>query len=88
MRLLDRVVLAAGIIAPFMTVPQILKIYLLQDGSGVSVISWLAYTFLDFPWILYGVAHHSRPIVVTYVLWLVMNSLVVIGALQYGAGLS
>lgn len=86
LRILDRVVLIIGILGPLMTIPQILKIHLLQDASGVSVISWSAYTLLDFPWILYGLVHHDRPIFVTYTLWVIMNSLVVAGAIMYGAG--
>lgn len=85
MRGLDHVVLAAGIIAPIMTMPQILKIYLLEDASGVSVITWGTFALLDIPWVIYGIAHRSRPIIITYVLWFTMNAVVVVGALMYGA---
>lgn len=87
MRLLDKVVLTVGVIGPLMTIPQILKIYILQDATGVSVLSWGAYALLDIPWILYGLLHGVRPILVTYSLWVIMNCLVVSGALMYGAGL-
>ncbi len=85
-RLLDRVVLAVGIIGPLTSIPQILKIYVLQDATGVSVISWGTWALLDIPWIIYGIVHRERPIVVTYCLWLFVNTMVFAGAVMYGAG--
>jgi len=83
---LDRTVLTVGIIGPLASVPQILKIYLLQDATGISIISWSVWALLDIPWIVYGVVHHERPIVVTYFLWFLVNILVSVGAMVYGAG--
>ncbi|HEY4488454.1 MAG TPA: PQ-loop repeat-containing protein [Candidatus Paceibacterota bacterium] len=85
-RLLDRVIYAAGIIGPIMTIPQILKIYGEQNASGLSPISWGAWTLLNIPWILYGLAHRERPIIITYTLWFFCNSAVFIGAMLYGSG--
>lgn len=84
--ILDTVVLVAGVLGPLMTIPQIAKIYFVQDAAGVSVISWGMYALLDIPWIIYGIAHHSRPILTTYLLWFIVNALVVVEALVYGAG--
>ena len=86
LRALDRIVLAAGVMGPLTTVPQILKIYILQDATGVSSTAWLLGALLDIPWIIYGFVHHERPIIVAYTMWLIMNSLVFIGAIIYGAG--
>ena len=84
-RMLDGLVLAVGIIAPLMTIPQILKIYVLHSASGVSVLTWGAYAFFDIPWIIYGLVHHSRPITTTYILWCIMNLMVACGSVAYGA---
>lgn len=70
-----------------MTIPQIVKIFAYQDAAGVSVISWATFAVFDIPWILYGLSHNDRPILITYTLWLIMNSIVVVGALMYGNGL-
>lgn len=85
-RALDHLVIAVGIIGPVATVPQILKIYLLQQAAGVSALSWGTWALLDIPWILYGMAHRERPIIMTYTLWLVVNAIVCAGAILYGAG--
>lgn len=82
-RALDKSVYAAGVIGPIMTIPQIALIYIGQDATGVSPVSWFMWGLLDIPWILYGVAHRERPIVMTYTLWLVCNAVVFVGAILY-----
>ena len=87
-RLLDRLVLVVGVIGPLVTVPQILKIYVTHDASGISLVSWGMWALLDIPWILYGIAHREPPIVITYTLYCILNSIVVVEAVMLGAGLS
>ena len=86
-RILDSIVLTIGVVGPLTAVPQVLKIYLLQDASGLSGVSWLLWAIMDIPWILYGIAHRERPIVLTYFLWFIVNTSVVFGSLLYGSGL-
>lgn len=86
-RVLDRLVFVVGVIGPLTTVPQILEIYVLHEARGVSAISWGLPALLNIPWIIYGFVHRDRPIVVTYILWLIMNTTIFIGAIIYGANL-
>ncbi len=83
LRLLDGVVLVVGILGPIFSIPQILLIYVGQQAAGVSPESWAAWALLDIPWIIYGLVHRERPIVITYTLWLICNTLVFVGALLY-----
>lgn len=82
-RFLDRATLAAGIIGPLMTLPQIFKIYFYHQASGVSALSWCAFAALDIPFLLYGFYHKEKPIITTYTLWLIANSAVAIGAIIF-----
>ena len=82
-RLLDKMAIAAGVIGPIMTLPQIWQIYHFQDATGVSALSWGAFAILDIPFILYGFVHKNTLIQVTYVLWLVVNLIVAAGAMMY-----
>ena len=82
-RVLDRVVFAAGIIGPVVTIPQLALIYVGHNAAGVSAVSWFGWAILDIPWILYGLVHKERPILVTYSLWLVINLAVAAGAVLY-----
>jgi|SRR3989344_7237364 len=82
-RILDKIVLAAGIIGPAMSIPQIVLIYSTKNASGIEPISWVSWAILNIPWILYGLAHKEPPIVMTYSLWLVCNMLIFIGGILY-----
>lgn len=83
-RLLDRVVFAAGIVGPVLTLPQIVLIYTNHDASGISAMSWFGWAALNVVWILYGLVHKEPPIVMTYSFWFIANSTVAIGAVLYG----
>jgi hypothetical protein len=83
MRFLDSCVLVVGVIGPLTTIPQILLIYTTHMAVGVSALSWFGPAVLDIPWILYGIAHREKAIVITYSLWLVMNTAVAVGAVLY-----
>ena len=83
-RWLDRVVLAVGILGPVMSIPQIWLIYIGQDATGVSPISWFAWSLFNVPWILYGLVHREPPIITTYTLWFFCNMLIGFGAILYG----
>lgn len=83
-RLLDRVVLAAGVIGPALSLPQIIIIYTNKDASDISAVSWFGWAGLNIVWILYGIAHREPPIVMTYLFWFVINLTVAFGAVLYG----
>ncbi len=83
-KVLDRIVFAAGIVGPVMTLPQLQTIYIAHQAAGVSVLSWGAFALLDVPWIVYGIVHRDRTITMTYVLWLIINTAVAVGAIMYG----
>ena len=87
MRFLDHLVLVVGVVGPAATIPQILKIYITHQATGVAALSWGTWALLDIPWILYGLAHRERPIAITYTLWFTANVLVFVGVLMYGDGL-
>ncbi len=84
MRLIDGAAVTAGIIGPLMTLPQVLKIYVEHNASGVSVLSWLAFAIADIPLFIYGVAHRDKVLIITYAAWFVLNLVVAFGAIIYG----
>jgi uncharacterized protein with PQ loop repeat len=83
-RILDKVVLVAGVLGPLMVTPQIWKIYSTQTALGVAPVSWFAFAFFDIAFITYGIVHRTYPIMITYTLFFVMNLTVAFGAVMYG----
>jgi uncharacterized protein with PQ loop repeat len=56
----------------------------MKNASGVSPLTWGSFAFFNVFWLLYGLVHKEKPIIVAYSLWLFVNSIVTIGALLYG----
>jgi uncharacterized protein with PQ loop repeat len=83
-RYLDHVIIAVAIIGPLMTIPQIYKIWIYHNASGVSLLTWSTYLLTSFIWLAYSIAHKDKALFLAYVLWIIITFLVVIGVLLYG----
>ena len=66
-----------------MMVPQVWHIFSQKNASGFTPIPWLVFTIIDIPWIIYGVVHKEKPIIIAYSLWLVLNGIIFVGAILY-----
>lgn len=80
---LDTVTFIAGIAGPFTVLPQLYGIFVEHNAAGVSLLSWSLIFIVTLPWVFYGIAHRDRSIITSFVLWEIMNVLVVIGVLLY-----
>lgn len=87
-RVLDKVIYCVGVVGPVTTIPQIILIYVGRDATGVSPVSFFAAAALDLPWIVYGLAHREKPIVMTYTLWFLCNLAIAVGSLWYGGSVA
>jgi uncharacterized protein with PQ loop repeat len=87
-RTLDYIVYGAGILGPLATFPQVYQIYSTHNASGLSLLTWSTYAFLDIPFIIYAFVHREPPLIVCYSLWFVFNLAVAIGVLLYGGSMS
>lgn len=80
----DRFIYVIGIGGPSMTIPQIIKIWDGKNASGISLIAWFGYTIFSILWLIYGILRHEKPIIVTNITIILLNSLVIAGTLLYG----
>ena len=82
-RCLDWLMYCVGIITPVVLIPQLLSVWVTRDVSGVSVITWLSFSIINALWVIYGVAHKARAVIVSSLLMCILNFLVAIGALIF-----
>jgi len=85
-RYLDRIIYIVGILGPVMSLPQILKIFLLKNADGVSFLTYSTLTVFSCVWLWYGMVHKEKPIIVTNILWIISEIVIVVGVLIYGNG--
>jgi len=82
-RLIDKLIYAIALFGPIVSIPQILKIYLYQNASGVSTFTWIGYLIGSIFWLTYGILHKEKPIVFSSVLWIIIEILIFIGTIIY-----
>jgi uncharacterized protein with PQ loop repeat len=82
-RFLNKAIYVVGLSSPIMTLPQLYNIWIDQNATGVSSVTWGWYIIVSTFWIFYGIAHKEKPIIVISIAWVVVEALVVIGTLLY-----
>jgi uncharacterized protein with PQ loop repeat len=84
MSTLDSLVFVVALFSVLMTIPQVLEIWMSRSASGVSLISWTAYSISSVFWVIYGLVHREKMIIAVYALFALLNMAVVAGILMYG----
>ncbi len=81
---IDRLIEVVAVVGPFTTVPQIIEIWFVDKGAAsVSVTTWSLFLLMAVVWLLYGIVHAARPIIISNALWIVAQGIVVLGAIRY-----
>ena len=84
-QLVDRLTFIAAIIEPIISIPQALIIFRDQTAAGISLLSWVGYEILTAIWLWYAVVHKERLILLYQGLFFVIQAVVIVGAILYGA---
>lgn len=82
-RLLDRFLVVIAVLCPLTSLPQLVKIIFEKSAAGVSIATWTLLAFLAIPWLVYGLVHRDKPIILSYLLWFILDTAVVVAALMY-----
>jgi uncharacterized protein with PQ loop repeat len=82
--LLDSLVFFVALMSVIMTIPQALDIWTSKNATGVSLVSWSAYTIASAFWVIYGIIHRENLIIAIYSLFALLNFAVVAGIILYG----
>jgi uncharacterized protein with PQ loop repeat len=72
-----------GIISPLITLPQLIKIYYHHNAEGVSLTSWISWSFGALFLLTYGIVHKQKPLVFLQGMVLPIYIGIVIGILIY-----
>jgi len=79
---LDKFVLWVAIIAPFTSIPQVIKVYV-EGSADLSVVSWAFYAIFSIPLIMYGLVHREKIVLFNSTLNFCMQVSVVLGIFLY-----
>jgi uncharacterized protein with PQ loop repeat len=82
-KFLDNLCMVVAVLMPLSAMPQIYKIWRHQIVDGISIWMWIFYSILIVPMLIYGIVHEVKQLVVLNIMWLLMNSLIIIGVIVY-----
>jgi uncharacterized protein with PQ loop repeat len=80
---LETLVLVMGGIEPLFTLPQAYNVWVKHETAGVSLVTWIFFTVAAMIWLFYGFSIKSKPLIVSYALYTILNSFLVVGLLVY-----
>ena len=82
-RIIDKIIYIAAFAGPIMTIPQVTEIWVNKNPGGVSMISWSSYIILSTIWLVYGLLHKEKPIIISSIFWIILEVHIVIGIIIY-----
>ena len=82
-RYVDEAIYPIGVLAPLLTVPQLLEVWISKEAAGLSLLTWSSWTFFSAFWIIYGIMHKEKPIIISNIAWLLIELGVVAGIILY-----
>ena len=80
---LYRLTLIAAVAQPLATIPQAYQLYTTHDASGLSLATWIGYTFFGSIFLAYGLKYQLLPIILAQSFWLVLQLSIVTGILLF-----
>ena len=80
---IDKFIYVAAIAYPLTTIPQIVTIFVDRSSANVSLATWVLYDIFTIVFLWYAISKKIKPLVLEYSLWIVTQTIVVIGILIY-----
>ncbi|MBI1952279.1 hypothetical protein HYS42_00975 [Candidatus Saccharibacteria bacterium] len=79
---LDRVALVGSFVSPVTGLPQAIDVFH-GNAAGVSLVSWSGFVVFSLLFLLYGLVHKVKPMIVSNFLWLGVELSVITGLLLH-----
>lgn len=76
----DKIAVIAAFAYPLTGIPQVISV-LRGESSGISLPSWFGFIIFAAFFLVYGVVHRIKPMIITNALWLLVDCLVVAGVI-------
>lgn len=80
-KIVDKGIYVIAALGPLSAFDQAWQIWTTGNTNGVSLLMWLSWIPGAIFWLIYGILHRDKPIILTQSLWLVMQLAIVSGIL-------
>lgn len=79
----DYIVYFFTIATPLFELPQALAIYINRSAEDVSLLTWGFFLLDNLVWIIYAIKRRVAPLLITTILYLLIEIIIVVGILLY-----
>jgi MtN3 and saliva related transmembrane protein len=79
----DKICYAASVFMPATAIPQIYQLYTTQDAGSLSLLMWMLYIVGMVPFLLFGILHKEKQLIVLNVLWMIASVMMIFGILLF-----
>lgn len=79
----DQAVYVAAFLAPLFELPQLITIYTKHSATDVSLVTWGCFALASGTWLIYAVRHRIKPLLISYALFFLIESITFIGIVIY-----
>jgi uncharacterized protein with PQ loop repeat len=86
-KFIDRLVYVAAIVEPLCSLPQAYAVWSTRSAGSVSILSWLGFVVMGAIWVWYAIVNREKIVLIYQGLFLVIDSVVLIGAIVFGGSL-
>lgn len=83
LKLFDDGVYLIGFFGVIVFLPQLSKIWLGKNVSGLSLTSWVGMTLGSIIWLVYGILHKQKPLIVVNLMIFLLQLFIVAGIIMY-----
>lgn len=83
-RFIDKFIFVVAAVQPLANVPQIIAIYSHHSAGDISISTWAIFILFDFVWLWYGLAEKEVAILISALMFTLLEVIVLVGALLYG----
>lgn len=78
---LDTITYVVGFLTPIFTLPQMYTVLIRDETAGVSLATWSFYLLSSTLFAVFGIKHKEKLLIITYVPFVIIEALIVIGLL-------
>jgi uncharacterized protein with PQ loop repeat len=83
LKLFDDGVYLIGFFGIIVFLPQLTKVWLGKNVEGLSFTSWAGMTLGSIVWLIYGILHKQKPLIVVNIMVAFLQLAIVIGIITY-----
>jgi uncharacterized protein with PQ loop repeat len=82
-KFVDEAIYVFAILGPAASIPQVYNAIILKEIEGLSLFTWFSWNLISCFWLIYGILHKDKPIIISSTLWILTQSIVIIAILLY-----